>query len=196
MSLEAALQTATEAVLKLTAALANLSIPAGAPAAAEAATATGKNGKGKKNAAEIDELGNPAGTKYFHVPEGDSIYANKPGEAAVTMKGGVEITAAEFKAHGARLTEKHLAEEALKKANAEAAAAGAAGGDDDPFAASEPEIKVDQKTMTDKLMELAKAKGREVIVTLLKELGAPNVPGIPADKYQDAYKMAVELLAA
>lgn len=85
-----------------------------------------------------------------------------------------------------------------KKSSNKKSAAKAEQPKEDPKAEKEPATEpdaVDKKTLTAKIIAVAKEKGREAAANLLAEYGATKVPELEESVYGEVYAKAEELLA-
>ena len=125
--------------------------------------------------------GDPAGTLYFVIEAHNTVYAQKPGEAACTFPGAAQVTAAVYTERKAEFAKKSLTgapaapATALVKASEPAVTASTV---------SSSASVVTFKEVVDALTLLSKdtrpGMGREAIVAFVGKHGVAKVPGLEA----------------
>ena len=114
--------------------------------------------------------------------------------AAAPAKTATEVAAAVGSAAGAAPAAAIPAAAAPPAAAAVAAAAAAAPVASEP--AGQPVVEVDKKALTQKFIELAQAKGREVAQQLLAEYGVAMLPELDKTKWASLFAACDVKLAA
>lgn len=190
MSLEQALIDATAAITRLTTVLVSAT-EAGAVAAPDKAPRTKKATVVEAPAAPLVTVtvteptspatGDPAGTRYFHIPAYNTVYRQLPGMADCTMNGAVEVTADVYLSEKAALEKKFPTAAAVATQQPVTTAPTAtAQASVPPAAAPAPTVSADLtfEQVVEKMRALFKKNGDPAVKTVLDKFGAARVPGL------------------
>jgi hypothetical protein len=187
VSLEQALLDATAAIKLLTTVLVSAS-EAGAVSAPPKATRTKKDEPAAAPAGTPAQTfkeepgylipGDPAGTRYFHVPAHNTVYRQAPGDMDCTLSGAIIVSGAEYLKQKAAIeaafpSAAAVAAEKLSKESA-AAVTTAASTASLPSASSEPTFE----QVVEKMRELHKAQQAAGMQVVLTKFGAAKVPDL------------------